>query len=479
MPITCPQCSFENPDGFAFCGRCGTRLDAPAPTPAADERETTIRRMKEAGDEAKRSADPAAALERYQQALALIDSAVMSSDATLHMQFLKARFDILRERYPLWASVGRSDRVEPDLQEMLALARRAGDGGRLANAITTLARFYLDGRRDDQARPLLEEVVSLMRTQTDRAGEAEALAELAHMDWRAGRFGAVADTLQRAHELRRHVAEPASLARSYFDLGLLYRDGLSHPFHAVSHFEKSIELARHSSDIELETRGLIGLGASWSRLGDYAQANQALEAARQKATEIGSSEQQAWVLVAQADVLRETDLPEARSTAERAVAMTIEVDVPDLEWNALLARARIAQAGSTWHDARSSLERMQALEREGGLHVYCAVWSNALTARTHLHTGQPELAEAASEQAITRLQSLGFTGVPTPQFILWAHYEVLSRSDAQSAFHFLRQARELMLSQANTINDGGLRARFLRDVAMNRAIGDDWTRRHT
>jgi hypothetical protein len=35
-----------------------------------------------------------------------------------------------------------------------------------------------------------------------------------------------------------------------------------------------------------------------------------------------------------------------------------------------------------------------------------------------------------------------------------------------------------MLTQANTINDGALRARFLRDVAINRAIGDDWANRH-
>ncbi len=480
MPRKCPQCGFENPDGFAFCGQCGNRLDAAPPAPSADDdREATVRQLKQAGDDAKRSADPAAALERYQQALALIDSVILASDATLHMQFLKARFDILLERYPLWASIGRPDRVEPDLQEMLALARRAGDGRRLATAITTLAQFHLDSRQDNRARPLLEEAVSLMRTQSDRAGEASALADLAQMDWRAGRFGAVADAFQRAHELRRHVADPAGLARSYFDLGLLYRDGLSHPFHAVSHFEKSIELARHTADGELETRGLIALGMSWSRLGDYAHAGTMLEQAGRKAAEIESAVQRAWVLVAQADMLRETDSAQARPIIERAVAMTIEVDVPELEWNALLGRARIAQTGRAWHDARASIERMQTLERSGGLHAFCTIWSTALLARTHLHTGQMPSAEAVSDQAATRLQSHGFAGVPMPQFILWSHYEVLSGSDAQSAFHFLRQARELMLSQANTINDGSLRARFLRDVSMNRAIGDDWIRRHS
>jgi hypothetical protein len=27
--MKCPQCSFENPPGFAFCGQCGTRLATP------------------------------------------------------------------------------------------------------------------------------------------------------------------------------------------------------------------------------------------------------------------------------------------------------------------------------------------------------------------------------------------------------------------------------------------------------------------
>src|SRR5215471_14535931 len=32
---TCPSCGSENPDGFAFCGRCGTKLEA---APAVEER---------------------------------------------------------------------------------------------------------------------------------------------------------------------------------------------------------------------------------------------------------------------------------------------------------------------------------------------------------------------------------------------------------------------------------------------------------
>ncbi|MGH2592008.1 MAG: DUF7577 domain-containing protein, partial [Anaerolineae bacterium] len=68
MPVTCPRCGFENPDGFAFCGRCGARLDAAPTLPSVDDRQATVNQLKQAGDAAKRGADPATALERYQQA---------------------------------------------------------------------------------------------------------------------------------------------------------------------------------------------------------------------------------------------------------------------------------------------------------------------------------------------------------------------------------------------------------------------------
>jgi tetratricopeptide (TPR) repeat protein len=420
MSAQCPECGFEGPEGLSFCGLCGSKLSAPPAATADDDREAAIHRMKEAGD-----------------------------------------------------------RADADLQDMLGIARRAGDGTRLSEAVSALAHQYLARRQYELARPLLEEAVSLLRTQADRAGEAAALAGLAHLNWRAGRFETVADAFQRAHELRRRAGEPAGMARSYFDLGLLYRDGLSRPFHAVGHFEKAIELARHSGDADLETLGLVGLGISWTRLGDYAQARTVFEQARQKADEIRSAEQVAWVIVAQASALRETGSFDARSTVGQALAPALEVDAPDLRWHALLEHARISQAAGAWSDAQLWLERMQALERSGQVYAYCAMWSYALLARSYLHTGRRDQAAASSEQAVTLLQSQGFTGVPMPQMILWVHYEVMAYSDAQSAVHFLRQARELMLSQANTIGDGALRAHFLRDVAINRAIGDDWARRHS
>ncbi|HEY4691136.1 MAG TPA: zinc-ribbon domain-containing protein [Anaerolineae bacterium] len=479
MSMKCPNCGFDNPDGFSFCGRCGTRLDAAPPAPALTGREATINQLKDEGDAAKRQSDFAAALERYQQALALLDSVILASDATLHVQLIKSRFDILAERYPLWESAGRPDRIEPDLQEMLGLARRAGDGKRLGIALMTLAQYYVTEHRDEAARPLLEEAVSLTHSQSDRAGEAAALAQLAHMSWRAGRMDTVADAFQRAHELRRHVAEPAGLARSYFDLGLLYRDAMSHPFYAISHFEKSQELARQAGDTEIEARGLIAVAVCWTRLGDYTTAKAVLNQAQQKVTAIESAVQQAWLIVAQADVERETGSAQARATIERAVALAIDADLPELEWHALMGRARVDHALDTWDTAREPLDRMQALERDNGLHAYCAIWTQALLARTLLHAGQPKQAADVSQQAMNALQTHGFTGVPTPQTILWTHYEVLNHAKDQAAFHFLRQARELMLAQANTIGDGALRANFLRDVSINRAIGDDWSKRHS
>ena len=476
--MTCHQFGFENPDGFAFCGRCGARLDAAPAAPSIDERLATIQQLKEAGDTARRGGETAVALERYQQALALLDSAIMASSAAHHMQLVKQRFDILAERHSLWPSTDHPDRVEPDLQEMLTLARRAGDGLRLSTAITTLARFYLNDGRGEPARPLLEEAVSLLRTQSDRAGEAAVLADLARVNWRAGQFEGVAGALQRAHELRRHAGDPAGLAQSYFDLGLLYRDGLSQPFHAVNHFEKSLEFARLTGDVELETRDLIGLGVGWTRLGDAVRARATLDQAQRKAAEIRSAEHMAWLLVAQAEALRESGSAEAGRLSQHAVSAATEQQRPDLEWNALAVHVMIGQAAGGWNHTLAALDRMQELEQGGGLHAYCPIWSSTLLARTQLRLGQPGRAGEASTRAIGALQAHGAAGVPLPQAILWARFEILSGANDPSAVQYLRQARETLLTQANTIGDGALRAHFLRDVSINRAIGDDWARVH-
>ena len=43
--MRCPGCGFENPDGFAFCGKCGARL-TPSEFPGALITEADLARLK-------------------------------------------------------------------------------------------------------------------------------------------------------------------------------------------------------------------------------------------------------------------------------------------------------------------------------------------------------------------------------------------------------------------------------------------------
>src|SRR5215470_18179689 len=47
MPVRCPTCGAELPAGFAFCGHCGARLDAPA---RADPDSSPVRPLQESPD---------------------------------------------------------------------------------------------------------------------------------------------------------------------------------------------------------------------------------------------------------------------------------------------------------------------------------------------------------------------------------------------------------------------------------------------
>lgn len=477
ITMKCSNCGFENPEGFAYCGKCGNRL-APPPSPmSATDQQASIQQLKQSGDAALDAGDKHGALHNYSEALALLDAELMASDASLHLYYLKLRFDLLAARVKLWDTNGQYEHIEPDMQEMLSVSRRVGDGTRLASAIDTLAHFRLAQRQYDQARPLLEELASLHRSLNDRDGEASALAELAFLSWRQGRFESVADALQRAHELRRHLADPAGLAQSYFDLGLLYRDGLSQAFYAANHFEKAIELA-HQSVAQLEQQGLIDLGISWLRMGDKARARMTLDQAQRLIEAHGLPEQKATLLMAQALLQHAHGSDEASRTAARAVAQASELTQPDVEWTALWTRARIEQEREDWDSAQLLIDRMRGLEQNHALYAYCPIWSNALQARNHIYTGHQRAAVDAATYAIHSLQSHGQPGVPLPQMILWIQFEVLNHTNDQSTLHFLRQARETMLAQANTIADSALRASFLRDVAINRSIGDQWARMH-
>jgi len=185
-----------------------------------------------------------------------------------------------------------------------------------------------------------------------------------------------------------------------------------------------------------------------------------------------------WLTVALADVARETRAAEAPDLAARAVALAAEQRFPDLEWCALTSQTQIAQAMHHWHDTPALLRRMAEIESSGVLHAYCAIWRNTLLARAQLHLDDADAARDASARAVSALEKHGLAGVPVPQAILWTRFEVASRSRDPSAIHYLRQAREAMLSQANTIGDSGLRSHFLRDVTIHRAIGDDWAKVH-
>jgi hypothetical protein len=111
IAMKCSNCGFENPEGFAYCGKCGHKL-APPPMPDhANDQQATIQQLRQSADAALDRGDKIAALRNYSDALALLDSELMASDASLHLYYLKLRFDLLAARWPLWDSNGQRERV--------------------------------------------------------------------------------------------------------------------------------------------------------------------------------------------------------------------------------------------------------------------------------------------------------------------------------------------------------------------------------
>jgi predicted ATPase len=105
--------------------------------------------------------------------------------------------------------------------EAVAVERRLGDPGRIAEALYNLA-FVVAGNDIEDAVRLLEESVELFREAGDERGIAQTLTMLVIRDARAGRWARVATSLEDAVEIWRRVGDRLHLAFDLVWLGFAY-----------------------------------------------------------------------------------------------------------------------------------------------------------------------------------------------------------------------------------------------------------------
>ncbi len=138
-------------------------------TEAAIPQEAELRRLRAAGDEARRNRQPDQALEIYQQGLSLAQS----------IGFLQGQEVFWGQIGTLYTEQGRFDLAEQALDEALAIANRIGEAVRKARALLNLGAYNLTRGDLQRAKQYLEQALELGRPTGDGVTIGLALGNLA------------------------------------------------------------------------------------------------------------------------------------------------------------------------------------------------------------------------------------------------------------------------------------------------------------
>jgi tetratricopeptide (TPR) repeat protein len=147
-------------------------------------------------------------------------------------------------------------------------ARRAGDLGGQAHALTSRGALYVRLGRYACAAADYALALALHRTAGDRAGEAHVLLDLGSLAGRQGDYGSAAEHLHAAHGVYREIDDRVGAGSALTNLGLVHEYTGSYQA-AAEHHERALALLRGTADRVGLAHALANLAAALMRQGRY------------------------------------------------------------------------------------------------------------------------------------------------------------------------------------------------------------------
>lgn len=377
----------------------------------------------------------------YDRALSIVQNAGLKDDASLFLELLTHRTEVVK-----WLS--SPDLVLKDTDTVLQLAPEIGREDLLARAWLNRAFAEYDRDRLQPAEEALRSALELFGKLNDRQGKAEALeilgavieglrgnlssAQAAYMDaldlyremgdgqgmartmaWHgravmnSGNFEEARTVLSQAVELARthheRISESYALA-ALATLAHLTGDSAT----AVRRFHEAIALRQELGDPMAEAGIRRHLGMHHLRWGRLDEAEQEFQMALVLQREHGAKHESDMLLRGLAEVyLARGDLLAAAEHAERALAIVSEQDeIGRATLGATLGKIRAAQGRGEEAEElfRQSLETLERREYRIDLALTLLKYGEAL-----LSLGQPERAQQALGRARDLFAGLGAT----------------------------------------------------------------------
>tara|TARA_R110000744_G_scaffold376026_2_gene490011 strand:+ start:29171 stop:31777 length:2607 start_codon:yes stop_codon:yes gene_type:complete len=210
--------------------------------------------------------------------------------------------------------------------------------------------------RPVEARPVAQQALDILGAEPEPTKLfADILVSLGRIDKVTSEYGAAFDNFQRAYEVFRAIGDTRSESIVLQSIGSIYND--AHQYRrAESYYVDAMR--RHPGDPSLDLAANNNLGNAYRELGQYQEALEHFQRARELAAEMGSTALQARILNNMASLqVAFGELDAAANTVDEA--FSISGDSARDEWTRFLwgTHARISYERGDLQDARREIAR--------------------------------------------------------------------------------------------------------------------------
>ncbi|HNT78623.1 MAG TPA: tetratricopeptide repeat protein [Anaerolineae bacterium] len=302
----------------------------------------------------------------------------------------------------------------------------------------------------------------------DRGGQAEALYQMGVIAYEIGDYPQAKPWLVRAVELYQEMGDRAQMSRGVMYVGMIDLKQANYD-QALKQHARALSLAESQKDaFQMGVHLLHAARVLW-RMGAYDRATQLFERAlknkRKNKDLVGQGNAYYFLGLLQLEQGNEEQAEEALKNAldlwqqarqEESVSIYAQYGLGRLA----LQRQQYEQAEAYFQQALSLSQRL-ALRAE-------MVEALSYLAQTCLGLGRLDEALDLSNRAITLLGTQ--KDVEETQRIYLNHYYVLAARDDPDAADFLKQAHDVMMSEAERLAEPQDRKIFLEQLRVNREI---------
>jgi len=262
----------------------------PALAQTSADRKAEADRLLEQGIQQYKTSQFQAALQSYQQALAIY----------------KEIGDRLGEAYSLgnlgnaYDSLGQYQQAIEFHQQSLAIEREIGDRSGEAGSLNNLGNAYNYLGQYRQAIEFYQQSLAIKREIGDRSGEANALGNLGNAYLLLGQYQKAIEFSQQSLAVKREIGDRSGEAKSLGSLGEAY-SSLGQYQKAIDFSQQTLAIAREIGDKESEGEVLSNLGELLAKQNQpelaiifYKQSVNVIEAIRQDIRGLSKEQQQSY-----------------------------------------------------------------------------------------------------------------------------------------------------------------------------------------